>query len=89
VRFQVANAALVPVGQPEKALSWELATTLSVARVRQRRSRYAEASAILGGRFSEGLDTTYLRLASHTLNTVCACFFIPRRLLGSVQYAHE
>ena len=63
------------VAVEQEALSWELRTTLSVARLRQRQGRYAEAREILGAvnaRFSEGLDTTDLRLATHTLNTMSA-----------------
>jgi hypothetical protein len=63
------------VAVEQEALSWELRTTLSVARLRQRQGRYAEAREILGAvsaRFSEGLGTTDLRLATHTLNTMSA-----------------
>ena len=63
------------VATEQQALSWELRTTLSLARLRQRQGRYAEARAILGAvsaRCSEGLGTTDVRLANHALNTMSA-----------------
>jgi predicted ATPase/DNA-binding winged helix-turn-helix (wHTH) protein len=63
------------VATEQQALSWELRTTLSLARLRQGQGRYAEAREILGAvsvRFNEGLDTSDLRLANHALNTMSA-----------------
>jgi hypothetical protein len=61
------------VAAEQQALSWELRTTLSLARLRQKQRRYAEARVILGAvsaRLSEGLDTTDLRLARHSLKAM-------------------
>lgn len=63
------------VAVAQKALSWELRTTLSMARLRQRQGRYARARqmlAVVSARFSEGLNTTDLQLAIHTLEAMSA-----------------
>ena len=58
------------VAAQQGALSWELRTTLSLARLRQRQGRYAEARTILGAvssRFNEGLETADLQLVNRSL----------------------
>jgi predicted ATPase/DNA-binding winged helix-turn-helix (wHTH) protein len=55
----------------QEALSWELRTATSLARLRQRLGRSEEARTVLApvyGRFSEGFDTSDLRVAKRLLD---------------------
>jgi predicted ATPase/DNA-binding winged helix-turn-helix (wHTH) protein len=59
-------AASLDLAQRQSALSWELRTGMSLARLRQRQGLFKQADALLRplyGRFSEGFETADLRAA--------------------------
>jgi predicted ATPase len=61
------------VARNQGALSWELRATTSMARLRQRQGRYAEAHddlASVSGRFAEGHDTADLQAARRLLKAL-------------------
>ncbi len=55
----------------QRALSWELRTAMSIARLRRKLDRREEARDLLEfayGRFAEGFDTAYLKRAKQLLD---------------------
>jgi predicted ATPase len=58
--------ASLELARRQSALSWELRTAMSLARLRQRQGLFKQADALLRplyGRFSEGFETADLRAA--------------------------